>query len=557
MKKMLALLLALAMMISLLAACGSSSTDDEEDTSSDTETTEETEEADDAEDAEEETSEEEERYSSVNIGTLSSMAVGHFDGIGLLSDNYCQPANYLVYDVLFYINEEGVQTSDILESWTWDDSVGDNGGIILVLKDYVYFANGDQMDAYDIVWSLNRSSQVARTATNMARFLLDEATVSDDGFTLTIPMTEAYSEWQVLVSGLVIMDGDYIDANGGDDYDYTDITLVNGSGPYSVVAYEEDISVTFEKRDDWWMEDEADGLATVQTITVTAYSDSNTMMIDYENGVIDAAIDLTYSDYDYVEADSSLGTAVKVNTNCVVNLVMDAEGNEYLQDETLRKAIAYGMDGTALGTLAYGSLSEEATGFVVSSNSYYVEGYTYDYDPEYAAELVEESSYDGEEILLVTTSGTNATIAEAFQAQMAEIGINITVEIYDAATCVVMWLEEGSTGFLFDHTSNANSSNSFNTEYLNVRATVDFPCYMKTDETWNDLLDSAMATTDADEIADLYAQFQEYAYEVCYVAPICIRYSAYAYGCSGVIEDLQIWDTTGPNLRYLTTSVIS
>lgn len=538
MKKLPALLLSLLMVLSLITSCGSGNNTADSGTGGDTDTP-------------------EAAYDAVTIGTMSSMAAGHFDGIGLLSDNYCQPANYLVYDPLFYINEEGIQTSDILSSWEWNDTVGDNGGIVLTLKDYVYFSNGDQMDVNDLIWSINRASRVARTADNMARFLMDQATVSDDLMTLTIPMTEQYAEWQVLLSGIVIMNGDYIDANGGDDYDYTDAAMVVGSGPYAVESYIEDTSTTFVKRDDWWAEEESNGLASVNTITVVAYADTNTMMIDYENGVIDAAISLNYSDYDYVEADSALGTAVKVSTNCVVNLIMDVDGNEYLSDQNMRLAIAYALDGDALGQLAYGSLYSSAEGFVDSSNQFFVSGYTYEYDPEKAEEYLAQSDYAGETLTMVVTSGTNATLAEAIQSQLDEVGINLAVEVYDQATCVEKWLEEGSTCFLLDQTQNANSSNSFNTQYLNVRRTVDFPCYKKSDETWNNLLDGAMGTTDTEEQADYYAQFQEYAYEVCFAVPICVRYSAYAYGASGVIDELTIWDTTGPNLRYLTTNAVS
>lgn len=553
MKKKLALVLALAMSLSLLSSCGNGSQDETSTSSAPEESTAVTESGTAAESPAADSSAE--TYDSVTIGSTASHFVGHFDIAGVLSDNFCMPAAYLVYDKLLYNTNEGYD-SYILSEFTWDETLGDYGGTILTLKDGITFANGDQMTAEDIVYSMRHHSQASRAAGNWAMVNLDAAEFSEDGLTVSIPWNQTYGGWELIYADVCIYDEEYIEANGGENYDWADYTLLNGSGPYKCTESNGETMMVFEKRSDWWEEGEGLNEATVNKITLCFYTDSTSMMVDYENGAIDAVLNISAEDYDYVAADSALGTAASVSANAILTVVMDVDNSAALQDENLRKAICYAIDKESVGVLAYGSLYSVAEGFLASTNEYFVDGYTYDYDPELAKQLIEDNNLTGTTLKWVVPSGTNATVAEAIQAQLGEVGITVDLQIYDAATCIQMWLEEGNTDFILDSASNANTSNFANNQWVNLRAGTDFSALRKVDENWNTMLDTALNSTDQAEKADLYAQVQEYEYNNYFAVPICEWYSAYAYGASGVIADMALVDVSNPNLRLITTSAV-
>lgn len=547
MKKYLSLLLALVMCLTLLSSCnGNPGAGDTPATPSVAE----------GEESSAPAGTDAKTYDAITIGSVNARTVGHFDVTGLLSDNWCQPSVYLVFDQLMYV-DNGVYVSDILSDFRWDDSVGEFGGIVLTLKEGVTFANGDPMTASDILYSLNRYAQVPRTAGNFSMMKLDEAQISEDGLTLTIEWTKTYGAWPLIVSTTCILDESFIEENGGADFDWTDPALANGSGPYSVASTNGDTTITFVKRNDWWQASENNGQAIVQTVTINYYTDSNTMMVDYETGAIDAVVGLTYTDYDYVVADASLGTAATSPSNIIATLVMDIDNNEALQDENLRKAICYAIDKEAVSTLAYGSLCVPAESFLSANNANFVSGYAYEYDPELAKQIIDENNLAGTELTWVVPTGLQTTMAEAIQAQLAEIGITLTLNPLDQASCIPMWLEAGSTAFLLDQTSNSNSGNLANNQWTNLRSTTDFPTLRKVDEHWNALLDNALATADEDEQAAIYAEFQEYEYNQYCCVPLCEWQGAYAFGASGVIASMHLEDVSNPNYRQITTNPVA
>ena len=198
---------------------------------------------------------------------------------------------------------------------------------------------------------MQRFAQSPRGATNFTVVDFDNSKISDDGMTLYLQYTQPYGPWQ---SGLniFVMDKSFVEGLG-DSPDWFSKDSVCGSGPYTVKESTTDVSITFERRDDWWMKDEADeGVASAKEITIYKYTDDTTMMADYMNGVIDVAINLTADDCDEIAADSSLGTYVPVSSNASAVIVLSPE-NEILKNDKIREAICLGTDGAAIADQAW------------------------------------------------------------------------------------------------------------------------------------------------------------------------------------------------------------
>ena len=235
---------------------------------------------------------------SIAIGSTAQQFLGHFDICQLFSTECSTAAGYLVYDQLFSIGSDGKWYSDILKSYEWSEDTENQ--LVLTLKDNIYFSNGDQMTMEDVLYSMQRFASSTRGAANFAVIDFDKTTISDDGMTMYLQYNQEYGPWQ---SGLniFVMDKSFVE-DLGDNPDWFSKDSVCGSGPYTVKESITDTSITFERRDDWWMQDEADaGVASAKEITIYKYTDDTTMMADYVNGVIDVAINLTADDCEEIE----------------------------------------------------------------------------------------------------------------------------------------------------------------------------------------------------------------------------------------------------------------
>lgn len=569
-KRVCALMMVAAMCASLLAACGSSSSDDE-DTTEEEETTEETEETEEeteeeeseedaeAEETEEEEEEEEEEErtasTSVTIGSASTNFVGHFDTNGVFSTECGYGAGFLIYDYIMYIDPTtGERTSDILTSWDWSED--DETMLVLTLRDDVYFSNGDQMTAEDLLYTLLLAAEAKNYGNLWAYVDFDNTAVSeDDPLTLNMKFTTTVGTYLTMFN-LAVYNESWIEDNGGiDEIDWFDPDMICGSGPYEVTEFTEDVSTTFQLRDDWWMADStSDDYCSIETITILQYSDSTTLMVDYETGALDAVMNITDSDVDSInEADGEMGTVVTLSSNCVSTICLGVDNNDIFDSMNLREAICLGTDADSIAEAVYGSLGASASSSLPTTNEYYVEGYTYEYDLEAAQEALQayydESGTSSVELTFIATSGTGEDIATLFQSYMELVGITIDVSVLDQGTAVEQWLQEGTTDFLIGNNSGVNSDNDASSAYEHLLSTDTFPAFARDSEELNDLLNAGLYTVDTDERAEVYAEVQEYLYENYELIPISEWQVAYAY--NDTLSSMSQVDVTRPNLRYM------
>lgn len=111
-------------------------------------------------------------------------------------------------------------------------------------------------------------------------------------------------------------------------------------------------------------------------------------------------------------------------------------------DVRARQAVAYATDPELAIDIIYGGLSQRewcpiARG-VFGNDQDFCAQYGYPYDPEKAKALLAELGYGPENPLETTmfvwTGGNRHKLAEIFQNQLAQVGINVAIEIMDIGT---------------------------------------------------------------------------------------------------------------------------
>lgn len=532
MKRITAILLALCMVFAL-AACGGSGDTAETEPSSGSEPA-----------AEAET----EAAAGGFDGTLRvgvSDSLGNFLKGSAMGENYL--GNFLVYDLIFYHDTETKEVrSDILEDWYYEDDLT----FVMKLKDNVYFSNGDKATAEDLIFSFtNYAERNAMTASIFATVDAD-ACYAEDELTAVMKFTKAWGP------GLYAVDPPLFNESWSHEVGFDSEDWMNdpcGSGPYRVTEYVTDSYFVLELRDDYWG-DESTYNPAIKKIVVNYYPEISTLFIDLQTKTIDLALNIAEADYARGLEGIDGVTVERVSTNEVEFLCMD-EKNEYLSNENLRKAIAYGVDWTVVADAGFGTLCDPATSIISSHNPYYKEQPGFPYDPELANEYLEASGYAGQELtfhFVAMADADQQNMAEAFQYYMSQMGMTVNLDFYDFGTALQTWLQEGGTDFNFQESATGSPSAE---TYISLNALMQgygaFPITTVEDETFNQLASGEMDTIDTDERMEYAHQLQDYNQEHVLVIPLLEGYYAYGFN-SDVIASCDFDSAIAANLRNVT-----
>lgn len=200
-----------------------------------------------------------------------------------------------------------------------------------------------------------------------------------------------------------------------------------GSGAFKFVNFDSSQNIVeLEANQDYW-----EGAPKVQKIRVKTVTDSNSLQAELQSGGVDLAPLPTNLSPDTLK---SLGNNPNLNVK-----QFNGSNIQYLQFNTqavpfnnvkLRQAVAYAIDREKIikellfgqATIAYSILPVESWA--------YNPGTKYNYDPEKAKQLLQESGYKGEKVKFNFPAGSTATnqYAQVIQNSLAQIGLNVEIE---------------------------------------------------------------------------------------------------------------------------------
>ena len=366
--RMLAIIAVLAL---AAAACGgseSSTEDTADDTVSDTEETDAEEPADDAdaEDTEEEPADEAEE-------TEDDAAEGEPTGDNTLvfgtteqpstidpADVYEKLASDILFNTTNRLVEFSAETNEIGPGLAESYDISEDGlTYTFNLRQGVVFQDGSEMTSEDVVWSLNRSLNIAHP--DGASFLIGSITSIEapDDYTVVITISEPNSTFlarlNYTVATVLPSDSDVytapdakLEAPSDDDAgaetlleeaeSYIVSDQIVGTGPYQMTDYQPGVSMTLERFEDYWGEAPA-----IDTVRIVFY-ESTTQM---RNALAAGEIDMAVNDLDPTETSSLEGEeGIEILTDAggrTSYMVVDVTQPPF-DDPAVRRAVAATID---------------------------------------------------------------------------------------------------------------------------------------------------------------------------------------------------------------------
>lgn len=222
----------------------------------------------------------------------------------------------------------------------------------------------------------------------------------------------------------------------------TNIKDAIGTGPYKIVALEPDVQLDLERFEDYIPVPEghtgsaAPKLAYMDSITVMAPAESNTVAMGLAGGKIDLAEAVTEDLRTQVYAAGVTSIIKPFNTSITINFNAIGKNNATADNVNLRKAIIAAIDIPELVTFVHPDGTYTVGGGPVIDPLYANEAFdSADYmgadNQQIVDKYLEAANYNGEVVEMAC--GSNLTFATLIEDYLKKAGINIKIHALEQA----------------------------------------------------------------------------------------------------------------------------
>ncbi|WP_375519865.1 ABC transporter substrate-binding protein [Paenibacillus medicaginis] len=343
-----------------------------------------------------------------------------------------------IYEQLLTLNKNYEVVPQLAESYEVSE---DGKTYTFHLRQGVLFHNGKEMKAEDVVASMEKwlatSTQGQANLKGAAFSKIDDYTVQ-----LTLEAPSLIGSYILADTAPFpgIMPKEVIDAAGPEG-----VKEFIGTGPYKLEEWKTDQYVHLAKFADYApQETESSGLggkknAYLDEIYFRYVTDESTRVAGIMTGEYDAAFGIPFDNAEQIE--STDGVSNYFSEGGIVTYVFNKKAGPFA-DQKLRQAFNLALNYDEALTAAYSDsrfYKLDSSLALPSQTDWYSKAGAEQYnvnDIEKAKQLVAESSYSGEEVVILTTRDypEQYNLAVVAQEVLKSIGVNAKLDVYDWPT---------------------------------------------------------------------------------------------------------------------------
>ena len=328
-----------------------------------------------------------------------------------------------VYETLFkWDPAQNKYVGQLAESFEWTDDTT----LTINLRHGVKFHSGNEMKAEDVLYTLKAVSEFIGGASRVEAIDFDKSHCDGDYTVVFVTKHHAPSLITQMSSQVtVIKEKAWVEAHGTED-------SMNGTGAYKCTDWVKGVKLACERFDDYWNKDNVQSY--YKYVESYFYNDMTTAFLDFEVGNLDIVKVESSTDLDNLLAGQYDNQAyyMKVFQNGIQMLCFYSPADERFDDVRVRQAFCEALDMATMVPALSGQVYDIASSTLPNSSwAYKDESSMITYNPEHAKELVKDLTAEGmsmEFTVPIEQRGNNLVLAEAMQAQLAEVGITLNIE---------------------------------------------------------------------------------------------------------------------------------
>ena len=295
----------------------------------------------------------------------------------------------------------------------------------LTLRKGVKFAGGQPFNAQSVVYTVKALlGTLPHSQPSLAAYLFPSLTkaVADGPYSVTL-YTKAPTQSLLasLTQLLIVPAGSGVGQSGGL------ARTPDGTGPYAMTKYTPDQSIVMQAKPNYFL-----GAAPIKKLNWETIPTSSSQLAGLLSGSIDVAFGLDPNDVKTVSDNSGLKVKTVPSTR-VAGIWLDTLHNPYLKNQTVREALNYAVDKTALIKSPLNGQGSVVSNIVPS----YFTGYNptpkpYPYDPTKAKALLKQAGYpNGFPLTIMVPSShyiLGPQVVQVVASELQQVGIKVKID---------------------------------------------------------------------------------------------------------------------------------
>lgn len=418
----------------------------------------------------------------------------------------------LTHETLLFFTNEGVLEPELAESWEYTDDTT----LVVKLKQNVKFSDGTPMTAEDVKFTYEACLNSPSSSSMAGLVSVD---VLDD-YTVQLNLDSYNNEFLVNLSSINVGIQSKAAYDSGMDKPY-----LIGTGQYKFDEWQSGEYVSFVKNENYW---DPDNAGKADKIIFKPILEASSRTIALQNGEIDVCIDPPINELDQLTGKEGITVLEKPGTR-LFYFAFNVEQAPW-DNKTLRQAVACAINRDDVMEVAvYGKGTKQKTILNRGLWGFYDDMEGFDFNLERAKQLMAEAGYpDGgiDTKLLIANSSPYTNIATVIQANLKEIGINVDIEEVEDATLKEMctngeqnlflwrWNEDQKVDWVYGDLFRSDSPSNYH-HYKNSAA--------------DDLIYKVLTERDEKARYDYGVQLQELLVDDCAQVPLYIANLVMAY----------------------------
>ncbi|MDF2937109.1 MAG: extracellular solute-binding protein family 5 [Paenibacillaceae bacterium] len=326
-----------------------------------------------------------------------------------------------VFSSLVTTDEKGQIKPDLAASYSNVDDVTWS----FTLRDGVKFQDGSPLTSEDVKYTLETIRDKSKGYKLASDFSFMRVEIVD-ALNFKIITDEPFSALPLRLNYVKIIPKAYVEKVGDKEFAAKPI----GSGPYKFVEWKKDERVVLEANDTYF-----GGKPAIDKVVYRVIPEAASRIAALESGEVDIIANVPTSQVANLKSMKNI-QVVGGPTTRVVFIGLNTLKDGPLKDAKVRQALNYAVNKQ---TLIQGVLDGYATEIATISTPEY-DGFddsvkSFDFNTQTAKQLLAEAGYpNGLSLKFSVTSGylNGQDVAQAIAAQLAEIGVKVTVEEEDS-----------------------------------------------------------------------------------------------------------------------------